>query len=190
MLLTRWPLCWARIRWRLCWGPPGSRDSLACVSTVRGCSATNSISNRYTTVPACTALCGHDSLSVPFQHILNMHTVGKELQCEICQKKVKNKWYLRRHHVTHHGAPLKKWMQPSTNNRVSVSTIFKKSYISEISQIFKQVTIGSNEYFNCSLILEKRMWHPSNLLRDGQHLDDHQSYPDYELYVMKTFISM
>jgi len=42
------------------------------------------------------------------QHILNMHTVGKELQCEICQKKVKNKWYLRRHHVTHHGAPLKK----------------------------------------------------------------------------------
>ena len=44
----------------------------------------------------------------PFQHILNMHTVGKELQCEICQKKVKNKWYLRRHHVTHHGAPLKK----------------------------------------------------------------------------------
>ena len=43
-----------------------------------------------------------------FQHILNMHTVGKELQCEICQKKVKNKWYLRRHHVTHHGAPLKK----------------------------------------------------------------------------------
>lgn len=42
------------------------------------------------------------------QHILNMHTVGRELMCEICQKKVKNKWYLRRHHVTHHGAPLKK----------------------------------------------------------------------------------
>merc|ERR1712038_414480 len=42
------------------------------------------------------------------QHILNMHTVGRELACEICQKKVKNKWYLRRHHVTHHGAPLKK----------------------------------------------------------------------------------
>lgn len=42
------------------------------------------------------------------QHILNMHTVGRELQCEICAKKVKNKWYLRRHHVTHHGAPLKK----------------------------------------------------------------------------------
>lgn len=42
------------------------------------------------------------------QHILNMHTVGRELQCEICHKKVKNKWYLRRHHVTHHGAPLKK----------------------------------------------------------------------------------
>ncbi|TRY64220.1 hypothetical protein TCAL_04647 [Tigriopus californicus] len=32
------------------------------------------------------------------QHILNMHTVGRELHCEICQKKVKNKWYLRRHH--------------------------------------------------------------------------------------------
>jgi len=42
------------------------------------------------------------------QHILNMHTVGREMQCEICNKKVKNKWYLRRHHVTHHGAPLKK----------------------------------------------------------------------------------
>ena len=53
-------------------------------------------------------LCGCALLSVLFQHILNMHTVGKELQCEICQKKVKNKWYLRRHHVTHHGAPLKK----------------------------------------------------------------------------------
>ena len=51
---------------------------------------------------------GYALLSVVFQHILNMHTVGKELQCEICQKKVKNKWYLRRHHVTHHGAPLKK----------------------------------------------------------------------------------
>jgi len=42
------------------------------------------------------------------QHILNMHTVGREMSCEICNKKVKNKWYLRRHHVTHHGAPLKK----------------------------------------------------------------------------------
>lgn len=42
------------------------------------------------------------------QHVLNMHTVGREMQCEICNKKVKNKWYLRRHHVTHHGAPLKK----------------------------------------------------------------------------------
>ena len=51
VLLTRWPLCWARIRWRLCLGPPGSQDSLACVSTVRGCSATNSISNRYTNAP-------------------------------------------------------------------------------------------------------------------------------------------
>lgn len=40
------------------------------------------------------------------------------------------------------------------------------------------------------LILEKWMWHPSNLLRDGQHLDDYQSYPDYELYVMRTFILM
>ena len=52
------------------------------------------------------------------QHILNMHTVGKELQCEICDKKVKNKWYLRRHHVTHHGAPLKKWskQQPCSKN--------------------------------------------------------------------------
>ena len=49
------------------------------------------------------------SMMIMFQHILNMHTVGKELQCEICDKKVKNKWYLRRHHVTHHGAPLKKW---------------------------------------------------------------------------------
>ena len=46
--------------------------------------------------------------SVYPQHILNMHTVGREMHCEICQKKVKNKWYLRRHHVTHHGAPLKK----------------------------------------------------------------------------------
>lgn len=42
------------------------------------------------------------------QHILNMHTVGRELACDLCHKKVKNKWYLRRHHVTHHGAPLKK----------------------------------------------------------------------------------
>jgi hypothetical protein len=27
----------------------------------------------------------------------------------LCDKRVKNKWYLRRHQVTHHNAPLKKW---------------------------------------------------------------------------------
>lgn len=42
------------------------------------------------------------------QHILNMHTVGGEIRCDKCNKTVKNKWYLRRHQVTHHNAPLKK----------------------------------------------------------------------------------
>merc|ERR1719192_2735323 len=42
------------------------------------------------------------------QHILNMHTVGGDVRCDKCNKTVKNKWYLRRHHVTHHNAPLKK----------------------------------------------------------------------------------
>ena len=42
------------------------------------------------------------------QHILNMHTVGGDVRCDKCNKTVKNKWYLRRHQVTHHNAPLKK----------------------------------------------------------------------------------
>jgi len=42
------------------------------------------------------------------QHILNMHTIGGDVRCDKCNKTVKNKWYLRRHQVTHHNAPLKK----------------------------------------------------------------------------------
>lgn len=42
------------------------------------------------------------------QHIMNMHTPGGTVSCELCKKRVKNKWYLRRHQVTHHNAPLKK----------------------------------------------------------------------------------
>merc|ERR1712029_1131757 len=42
------------------------------------------------------------------QHVMNMHTPGGTVACEICKKRVKNKWYLRRHQVTHHNAPLKK----------------------------------------------------------------------------------
>jgi hypothetical protein len=38
-----------------------------------------------------------------------MHLKGNEVQCTICGQMVKNKWYLRRHNVTHHGAPLKKF---------------------------------------------------------------------------------
>lgn len=37
-----------------------------------------------------------------------MHTPGRTVVCDLCEKKVKNKWYLRRHKVTHHNAPLKK----------------------------------------------------------------------------------
>ena len=78
----------------------------------------------------------------PFQHILNMHTVGKELQCEICQKKVKNKWYLRRHHVTHHGAPLKKWIHfKCLNNIFQFSKVF--SLVLVAYEIRKQVIINS-----------------------------------------------
>ncbi len=46
---------------------------------------------------------------IVFQHILNMHSTGGEVRCEQCGKTVKNKWYLRRHKVTHHGAPLRKY---------------------------------------------------------------------------------
>jgi hypothetical protein len=42
------------------------------------------------------------------QHVLNMHTPGRSVTCTLCDKRVKNKWYLRRHQVTHHNAPLKK----------------------------------------------------------------------------------
>jgi len=42
------------------------------------------------------------------QHVMNMHTPGGAVHCELCKKRVKNKWYLRRHQVTHHNAPLKK----------------------------------------------------------------------------------
>ncbi len=38
-----------------------------------------------------------------------MHSTGGEVRCEQCGKTVKNKWYLRRHKVTHHGAPLRKY---------------------------------------------------------------------------------
>ena len=38
-----------------------------------------------------------------------MHSTGGEVRCEQCGKMVKNKWYLRRHKVTHHGAPLRKY---------------------------------------------------------------------------------
>jgi DNA-directed RNA polymerase subunit N (RpoN/RPB10) len=37
-----------------------------------------------------------------------MHSKGGEVRCELCGKMVKNKWYMRRHKVTHHGAPLRK----------------------------------------------------------------------------------
>lgn len=50
------------------------------------------------------------------QHILNMHTVGGDVRCDKCNKTVKNKWYLRRHHVTHHNAPLKKWQELSASS--------------------------------------------------------------------------
>ena len=43
-----------------------------------------------------------------FQHVMNMHSQGGEVKCEQCGKMVKNKWYMRRHNVTHHGAPLRK----------------------------------------------------------------------------------
>ena len=37
-----------------------------------------------------------------------MHSKGGEVRCDQCGKMVKNKWYMRRHNVTHHGAPLRK----------------------------------------------------------------------------------
>lgn len=49
------------------------------------------------------------SIFLSLQHILNMHSKGGEVKCELCGKMVKNKWYMRRHNVTHHGAPLKKF---------------------------------------------------------------------------------
>ncbi len=39
---------------------------------------------------------------------MNMHSKGGEVKCDECGKMVKNKWYMRRHKVTHHGAPLRK----------------------------------------------------------------------------------
>jgi len=51
-----------------------------------------------------------------FQHYMNMHTKGGEVKCDECGKMVKNKWYMRRHKVTHHGAPLRKAKKSFKNN--------------------------------------------------------------------------
>ncbi len=42
------------------------------------------------------------------QHIINVHSQSPGVPCDVCQKVVKNKWYLRKHQVTAHGAPLKR----------------------------------------------------------------------------------
>ena len=37
-----------------------------------------------------------------------MHIQSQGVTCNLCNKVVKNKWYLRKHLVTAHGAPLKR----------------------------------------------------------------------------------
>ncbi|XP_043192505.1 broad-complex core protein isoforms 1/2/3/4/5-like [Amphibalanus amphitrite] len=46
------------------------------------------------------------------QHIINVHTFGNELKCEVCGKVQKNKWYLRKHMVKSHNAPLRRVKLP------------------------------------------------------------------------------
>lgn len=42
------------------------------------------------------------------QHIVNVHTNSAGVECTLCKKVCKNKWYRRRHEVVVHGAPLKR----------------------------------------------------------------------------------
>lgn len=42
------------------------------------------------------------------QHQINVHIDSPGVACTKCDKMVKNKWYLRKHLVTAHGAPLKR----------------------------------------------------------------------------------
>ncbi len=56
-----------------------------------------------------------------FQHYMNMHAKGGEVKCDECGKMVKNKWYMRRHKVTHHGAPLRKVKKSLKNSNDSDS---------------------------------------------------------------------
>lgn len=37
-----------------------------------------------------------------------MHTNSAGVECTLCKKVCKNKWYRRRHEVVVHGAPLKR----------------------------------------------------------------------------------
>jgi len=46
------------------------------------------------------------------QHIVNVHTFGNETKCEVCGKLQKNKWYLRKHMVKSHNAPLRRVKLP------------------------------------------------------------------------------
>ncbi|XP_037081676.1 protein abrupt-like [Pollicipes pollicipes] len=46
------------------------------------------------------------------QHIINVHTFGNELKCDVCGKVQKNKWYLRKHMVKSHNAPLRRVKLP------------------------------------------------------------------------------
>jgi hypothetical protein len=42
------------------------------------------------------------------QHTINVHVQSVGVACHLCEKVVKNKWYLRKHLVTAHHAPLKR----------------------------------------------------------------------------------
>ncbi len=51
------------------------------------------------------------------QHTINVHIQSQGVACEVCEKVVKTKWYLRKHLVTAHGAPLKRTKDSAANGK-------------------------------------------------------------------------
>lgn len=66
--------------------------------------------------------------------MINVHIESQGVTCDICEKVVKNKWYLRKHLVTAHGAPLKrakdgKYVKNINNNENSSSAADEEEMI-------------------------------------------------------------
>jgi hypothetical protein len=79
------------------------------------------------------------------QHIVNVHIQSQGVACSVCEKVVKNKWYLRKHLVTAHGAPLKRAKVSGGESKTpdQLDNLEKQSMIAHLDE--KQSMIDSLE---------------------------------------------